>query len=454
MEIGQWSQGRDAFATDLFGAPADRRRAGKWLQVVAGLGLDLSEPVSIVSGADVKRLTGEEPRLMAKLDQEDDLPELFRQHDIFILPTSNRDYALVRGAGYHVLEPPLDPPSDFGSRLPFVLSTSGTGRSEMQHLDFAFNAGLIEHFAGIGNLYLTIRGRRFSPKFTFRVGNSPRLTASSVQVEVDAGFEAQNHILVIEAKVGLPRTFHVRQLYYPYRVWGELVPEKTVLPVFFCFDDRTGLYSFWLYRFADPEDYTSIELIRRASFRVRPEPDTVVRAEDLPGPGAQPAGAGSIPQADDLAKLIEIPFRIAEGIVTATALADCFGVQPRQGRYYREAAETLGLIAWESGDRYALTELGRRFIALPVERRHRFLCRVIFALPVIRAVLAELLLKPAHRLNRAELEAIIASHSNLSGATLRRRAQTLLAWFRWIQGTTGVVRVEDTFLTLAGPRLL
>ncbi|HEX2171050.1 MAG TPA: hypothetical protein VHL09_01220 [Dehalococcoidia bacterium] len=443
----------DGFATDLFGAPADRRRFGKWLQVVEGLGLDLEQPVSMVSGADVKRLAAEEPRLMAKIDHEEDLPDLFRQRGIFILPTSNRDYALIQGRGYHALEPPAGPPRAFYSRLPFILATAGTGKSEMQHLDYAFNCGLIEEFAGVGSLYLTIRGRRFSPEFSFRVGDSPQLTARSVQVEVDAGLEAQNHILVIEAKIGVPRTFHIRQLYYPFRFWQALVPEKTILPIFFCFDDRSGLYHFWLYRFRDPSDYASIELIRQTSFAIVHEPDPALRPEDLPR-SAPPARREVVPQADDLAKLIELPFRVAEGVTTAQALADCFGIQPRQGRYYREAAETLGLVQRDPEERYHLTDLGLQFIALPADRRHVFLCRLIFALPVIQAVLAELLLKPVHRLSRAEIEAIITAQSHLSGTTVGRRAQTLLAWFRWVQHTTGVVRVEDTYLTLPGPRLL
>lgn len=444
----------DAFATDLFGAPADRRRFGKWLPVVEALGLDLNQPVSLVSANDVKRLAGEEPRLMAKIDHEEDLPELFRQHGIFILPTSNRDYALVRGAGYHRLEAPVQAPVACYSRLPFALATAGSGRSEMQHLDFAFNCGLIEEFAGVGSLYLTIRGRRFSPEFTFRVGGSPPLTARSVQVEVDAGFEAQNHILVLEAKIGVPQTFHVRQLYYPVRFWQTLVPEKTVLPIFFCFDARTSLYHLWLYRFADPNDYASIELIRQASYRIVPEPDPALRPEDLPRLAPSTGRAGIVPQADDLAKLIELPFRVAEGLVNAQALADCFGVQPRQGRYYREAAEALGLVCRDETETYHLTDLGRQFIALPADRRHLFLCRLIFALPVIRAILAELLLKPTKRLSRTEIEAIIAAQGQVSGTTVRRRAQTLLAWFRWVQRATGVVRVEDTYLTLPGPRLL
>ena len=444
----------DGFATDLFGAPADRRRFGKWLQVVDALGLDLAQPVSFVSAVDVKRLAGEEPRLMAKIDHEEDLPELFRQRGIFILPISNRDYALVRGTGYHRLEPSGQPVRAFHSRLPFTLATAGAGRSEMQHLDFAFNCGLIEEFAGVGSLYLTIRGRRFSPEFTFRVGDSPPLTARSVQVEVDAGLEAQNHILVIEAKIGVPQTFHVRQLYYPVRFWQSLVPEKTVLPIFFCFDDRTGIYHFWLYRFTDPADYTSIELIRQVCYRIVLEPDPEVRPEDLPRQPVDPARRDVVPQADDLAKLIELPFRVAEGVTTADALADCFGVQPRQGRYYREAAETLGLVERDGAASYRLTDLGRQFVALPADRRHFFLCRLIFAQPVVQAILAELLLKPSKRLNRAEIEAIIAAQSQLTGTTVGRRAQTLLAWFRWVQRTTGVVRVEDTYLTLPGPRLL
>ena len=42
----------------------------------------------------------------------------------------------------------------------------------MQHLDYAHAIGLIEHFVDGGELFLTIRGRKYTPEFKFTVGNN------------------------------------------------------------------------------------------------------------------------------------------------------------------------------------------------------------------------------------------------------------------------------------------
>lgn len=48
-------------------------------------------------------------------------------------------------------------------------------------------------------LVLTIRGRKYTPDFTFNVNNIP-IFVSSVQTEVDAGYEGRDKIVLIEAK--------------------------------------------------------------------------------------------------------------------------------------------------------------------------------------------------------------------------------------------------------------
>ncbi|MCI4346431.1 MAG: hypothetical protein L3K07_06735, partial [Thermoplasmata archaeon] len=71
----------------------------KWADVVAGLHLDLTLPLNRVSAVDVKRLSHEEPRLMASMETEERLPDLFRDRGLFVLPVSNGMYAIVRGKG-------------------------------------------------------------------------------------------------------------------------------------------------------------------------------------------------------------------------------------------------------------------------------------------------------------------------------------------------------------------
>src|SRR5438552_5170993 len=125
----------------------------KWASVVKALNLDLKKPLNRVTARKIKEITGEEPRIMAKMDASSDLPQIFRSEGVFVLPISNGEYVIVRGEGYHDLEPTASPSRKFQCAMPFDLVTSTVGRSEMQYVDLAYNTGLIEHFARVESLY-------------------------------------------------------------------------------------------------------------------------------------------------------------------------------------------------------------------------------------------------------------------------------------------------------------
>jgi hypothetical protein len=426
-------------------------RLDKWRAIVDAKGLDLGAPLNHVSATDIKTITAEEPRLMAKIDRRDELPAVFARSGVFLLPVSNGEYAIVHGDGYHDLEAPPEPPSVFISRLPFPLVSAETGASETQHIDFAYNSGLIERFVGRGNSYLTIRGRKRAPEFEFRVGEQT-IRAGNVQVEVDAGFEGERHIVVLEGKIGLRDSFHIRQLYYPYRFWQTLVPEKEIVPVFFTYQPDRGLSTFWEYTFLDPLDYLSIALVRAQAFVIRPAADNLLPQRALRRSEGPALGPNIIPQANDMAKIAEFPFRVAEGQTTAAAIARAFDFNERQSRYYREAAEALGLVS-SGGGRFALTEVGREFVSLPIQGRNELLLRQIFRLPLFYELLVELVLDPDKSLTQSQIAGIIERLSPYGGDTLVRRAQTVLAWLRWAERAIGVVRVDGTTVRIGSGSL-
>ena len=95
----------------------------------------------------------------------------------------------------------------------------------MQHLDFAYAASLVRTFLEDDSLVLTIRGRKYTPKFSFNVGKQ-NLTAESVQTEVDAGYEGKNQVVLIEAKNSQTDNVIIRQLFYPFRQWQHHTKKK------------------------------------------------------------------------------------------------------------------------------------------------------------------------------------------------------------------------------------
>lgn len=214
-----------------------------------------------------------EPRILCKQDTRNSRPEFFRSHNLFILPKRNGDHALyyiVKGEGYVDVPDVTTPVIDYRKQLDFDLLSSRVGNSEMQHLDYAYANSLIRTFMDDPTLVLSIRGRKFTSRFSFRVGDY-HLEASSVQTEVDAGYEGRDRIVLVEAKNAQSTDNIIRQLYYPYRQWLEAT-NKPVVPLFFE-RRRVGgesLYYIWQFRFTDSLDYNSIELVRSARYRILP----------------------------------------------------------------------------------------------------------------------------------------------------------------------------------------
>src|SRR2546422_9633564 len=77
----------------------------KWDLVVQRKNLDLTKPLNFVTADEVRQFSGEEPRLMASMTSADSLPGIFQRSGVFVLPVTNKKYAIVHGQGYHELEP-------------------------------------------------------------------------------------------------------------------------------------------------------------------------------------------------------------------------------------------------------------------------------------------------------------------------------------------------------------
>lgn len=396
--------------------------------------IPLEGDLQLITADRVRELTGREPRLMMKFDHTHLLPPVLKQSGRFILPLKNGLYAILKGEGYHQPES-CGPVLDFPRRTHFELKTTGAGISEMQHLDIAFNTGLLSHFLEEPVLYPTIRGRKRSPHFHFRVGPH-ELEAQGVQVEIDGGFEGRKSVTLVEAKIGECEDFHLRQLYYPYRFWSAHT-QKSIRPVFFTYQPETEIYRFREYRFSPPEVYGAPELVAAAAYQIVKAEDT----ETLPLTGA---GEFPFPQADKLEKVALIPFLVAEGHKSCETLSEIFEFSPRQGRYYLDACRALGFLDGEG----ELTEAGSDYIACPPEIRYRLLCHSVLKLPVIQDILATLILAPSRALSREGMEAVVQRTTSLAPATARRRTQTVWSWLQWVSNYTPYLYLTSTEIRL------
>jgi len=396
---------------------------------------DTSQNLHYISAKEIKLLTGEEPRLMAKTDSSKDLPPIFKQLGYFLLPVSGSMYAIVRGDGFHSLEQ-LPSTTSFTSRVKFDLATMHRNTSEMQYLDYSHIAGVVEDVVGRGTLYSSIRGREGSGSFSFNV-NGSELAVKSAQIEVDLGLEGQDCIVLLEAKSKTPEDFIIRQLYYPYRRFKNLAPTKKVIPIFFTFDSASQSYNYWIYEFNNLGDYNSLNLLSTHSY-------TISTVDEIAPEDIYPIDSiykDVVPQANSLDKVLELIFKVKEGMNNANDVAEYFGFDKRQSSYYREAAGALGFVSLK-GNEYSLTDSGAHLTSLDTQERSLYFSRVISNFSLVRIALDTL--RSQGTLSKADLERIVSKKSTtLSGSTIGRRAASLYAWLKWIATNTGAFTLQN-----------
>lgn len=250
-----------------------------WQRIFDELNLyehDFDNSPAVITAAQIKqacqnftRVADKEVRILCKQDSRRDRPQIFVERNLFILPKQNGSYYIVKGEGYIDIPDITTDIIDYHSVLDFELQSSRLGNSEMQHVDFAYANSLIRTFMNDPSLVLTIRGRKYSPVFTCCVGGFG-LEISSIQTEVDAGYEGRDSIVLVEAKNSATIDTIIRQIYFPFRQWAAQIQDKSIYTLFFEKRLLQGelIYYIWQFGFQDVNDYNSIHLIRSARYRI------------------------------------------------------------------------------------------------------------------------------------------------------------------------------------------
>ena len=231
---------------------------------------DFSETPYIITAQQIKEATNhfkktsqKEVRILCKQDTRSDRPKIFVEPGLFLLPINNGVYAIVKGEGYADI-PPIVHMEDYSPKMSFSLETASVGNSEMQHLDFAFAVSLVRTCMEDDTLVLTIRGRKYTPPFSFFVGKQ-KIDAKSVQTEVDAGYEGRDQVVLIEAKNTVTDNIIIRQLFDPFRQWLAWT-KKAVKTLFF--EKRGDYYFLWQFDFKDKNNYNSFQLIKSCRYKI------------------------------------------------------------------------------------------------------------------------------------------------------------------------------------------
>lgn len=389
-----------------------------------------------------------EPRLMAKFDHRANLPQIFAQHRLAILPVSRGDYLIAPFEAYRAFEEPAAQVQRFS--LPASLESLDAGciPSEAIALNCALAAGILGDFLGEDRLTPTVSGRMHSDSFSFQIetaaGGLLPVEVDRSQIEIDAALEGARSLALLEAKRDLAEDFLVRQLYYPFRAWNGRV-HKRVRPVFLVYSN--GIFRLYEYEFTDPGRYNSLRLVQQKNYSLE---DTSFTQRDLldalEAARPEPEPPVTFPQANRFDRVVNLCELLQAQELTPEEVTAAYDFNSRQTSYYTAAGRYLGLLE-KDGPRFRLTEEGRRLMALGYRKRQAALCGLILRHQPFRELLRFALRegRPPAAEEAAALMAPMELRGVGSRATLLRRASTAARWVGWMLGLTAACGGQLSF---------
>lgn len=155
-----------------------------------------------------------------------------------------------------------------------------------------------------------------------------------------------------------------------------------------------------------------------------------------------------VPQADLIMDVSKVVDAVSRGRASFQEIAEAIGKGERQGRYYRRAAEIIGLTRRDKKNTAALTPAGVQFAQANAQQRKMLLLQGVLANPCLAAAL-EFIRKagPAGR-SRHELIDWIEDNTSLSRVTAARRYMSVV---RWLEALF-LVQLVDHDIVRVAPR--
>lgn len=405
-----------------------------------------------VTSAQIKKIANREPRLIAKVDHAINESGPFRENGLSLLTISRSCYRIGPFEIFAKIRNDINefiPPSSIGwhNNLESLSMTGHSGEPGVLHIAFA--SGVLQNFFG-EEVIPTISGRMSTGAFSFSVKNRhsgySRINVDRAQIEIDAGYEGKNGVYLIEAKNHSANDFNIRQLYYPYRVWKEKV-SKRISSIYLTYSN--DIFTLSEFEFQDPDSMSSILQVKqkeyilaheKIDFRQLLEYAKFAKKSELTL--SNDHGAPK-PQADDFRRVVDIVSILIESPKSKNDLTSHYSFDPRQSDYYLNAATYLGLVekvfpkvlSENGGSLYKSTSLANEIFKLPIDKKYFEIAKLVLSIPTVR----EIVLHHEKYNQLPSLDEVIQTAINnpdlrehAETTTLKRRAQTLLAWAKWV----------------------
>lgn len=383
-----------------------------------------------------------EARLMAKHDQRESLPSIFRQHHLSILPISRGRYVIGPFDTHQRVPYDYDLEVEYRP-LPTDLQTLDVTNlySEAAAINCAHIAGMIDDVLGGVPTYLTVSGRMTTHTFDMTVkssidGQPPyNIMVDKAQCEVDGGFEGDTGFVLLEAKNLTMPDFLVRQLYYPYRLWKARL-SKPVIPVLMTYSN--DIFDFFVYEFADTVSYNSLNLKSHRRYTVVSQDITRADIDALIARLRRVPDSVTFPQANDFNRVVDtLTILHTRQSLTRDQITEEYGYDPRQTNYYTDAARFLGLVDKSTDDAtgdiiFELSEAGRALMSQQPRMRYLGLIERILQHEIFYQSFLLSLQRGTIPDSRAIAQVMLDQGSSLNPTTRERRASTVRSWLTWI----------------------
>jgi hypothetical protein len=375
-----------------------------------------------------------EPRLLTKVDSQETQPEFLTENGLGILPLSRSRFLIARIDTFAKV-PNMPDGAAVQVTVPDLVGLTSGPKSETTSVLRALHSGALSQFLG-EDLQITTFGRMGTGSFKFGIdGVSYPIEVNGAQIEIDAGLESGRSLCLVEAKNRIPATFNLRQIYYPFRTWGNL-SERTheIRNVFMGVEgDELLLLE---YRFEDPNVMTSSTVIKSERYQLMSSETKKFDVREATAAPLIPVDADDVPlpQADSASRILTI-INLANdlgGFVSKDDVVDSEMFDVRQAGYYPNAAVYLGYFDRLPGGLFQLSQPGvkiaQRSTSAQIEDIKRRLCGDEFTRTAIIALLGRGDAKGA-------VEKAIRDSQRwgaLSRSTVERRAQTFISWAKWV----------------------
>jgi len=406
----------------------------------------------IISSSQINEFR--QARLMTKFDNKKTLPKLFKDNNLAILPISGTNYIIGNFQLYKNI-PSIDTPIYF-MEFPSQIESIDCNKinSETIALNCAYISKIIDNFLNEENKRIgvlpTVAGKMSSGQFEFKVDSSIdtgfyTIPVDRTGIEIDAGYETDESLVLIEAKNVIADDFLVRQLYYPYRLWKEKVNKK-VRTIFMQY--HNGIFSLYEYKFKEPDKYNSLELIKSKKYSIVSPEEMKITEQDIlniiKNIKIVDEPEVPFPQANSFDRVISLLEMLnTDTIRSKEEITEEFEFDPRQTDYYFNAGKYLGfleetkIVVDENGKKeektaITLTSRGKSLFNISHKNRQLEYVKAILEHQVFYETFNE------YKKNNITKEKLIqlmkdADLYNLkSDVTIERRASTIQRWIEWI----------------------